>query len=109
MARNSWPACRAVDDEIMALGLASDCLVNRSREQHVALRRTQWGTQNGSIVLAEAHEERSGAGDAHAVAAFAEIVGEGRNKAKSPAGLLHLHIAGGPAGLVRNVGQRKIA
>src|SRR5690554_3355164 len=109
MARNSWPACRAVDDEIMALGLSANGLVNGSREQIVAFRLTQRCAQIGSIFLAEAHEQRSGAGDTHAVAAFAEIVGEGRDKAQSSAGLLHLHIAGGPAGLVRNVDQREIA
>ena len=36
--------------------------------------------QIGRVVLAKAHKERAGAGHAHAIAAFAEIMGEGRNK-----------------------------
>ena len=58
----------AVDDEIVALGLARDRLVDRGIEQVVAFRGAQRRAQVGGVLLAEAHIERAGAGDAHAVA-----------------------------------------
>jgi hypothetical protein len=73
-----------VDDEVMALGLAADGLVDGGGQQLVAFRRAQRRAQVGGVVLAEAHVERAGAGQAHAVAAFAEIVGHRRDEAERP-------------------------
>ena len=80
-------AVRAVDDEVVALRLARDRLVDRGLKQIVALGGAERRAQVGGVLLAEAHVERAGAGDAHAVAAFAEIVGQRRDEAEPAAGL----------------------
>ena len=59
----------------------------------------------GVVVLAEAHVELAGAGQAHAVAAFAEVVGQGRDEADAAAGLGDAGVAGGAAGALGGVGQ----
>ena len=63
--------------------------------------------QVGGILLAEAHVERAGAGQPHAVAAFAEIMGERRDEAEPAAGLRDPHIARRAAGLVGDVLERE--
>ena len=66
-----------VDDEIMPLGLARDGLADRRLEQRIVLvEGPQRGPQVGGILLAQAHIERAGAGQPHAVAALAEIMGQ---------------------------------
>mgnify|MGYP000060554999 CR=1 FL=1 len=59
------------------------------------------GAEIGIVILAEAHVERAGAGEAHAIAGFAEIVGHGRDEADAPAGLItdprHLRVTIGTA------------
>ena len=87
VARHGRAAVAAVDDEVVALGLARDRLGDRPVEQLVALGGAQRRAQVGGVLLAEAHIERAGAGQPHAVAAFAEIVGERRDEAQPPAGL----------------------
>ena len=71
----------AVDDEVVALGLARDRLLDGALEALVALGGAQRRAQVGGVLLAEAHVERAGAGDADAVAALAEIVGQRRDEA----------------------------
>ena len=96
----------AVDDEVVALRLARDRVVDRGIEQVVALRGAQRRAQVGGVLLAEAHVERAGAGEAHAVAGFAEIVRQRRDEAEPAAGLGDAHIAGRAAGAVVDVLQR---
>src|SRR5437899_12979109 len=72
--RHGGALVAAVDHEVVALGLAGDRLVDCAVEQVVALRGAEHAAQVGRVFLAEAHEQRAGAGDAHAVAGFAEIV-----------------------------------
>src|SRR5258708_28879129 len=87
MPRHRGALVAAVDHEVVPLGLAGDRLVDGVVEQAVALRGAQHRAQVGGVFLAEAHEQRAGAGDAHAVAGFTEIVPQGRNKAEPSAGL----------------------
>ena len=54
----------------------------------------------------EAHIERAGAGEPHAVAALAEIMGERRDEAEPPAGLAHGEIARRAAGAVVGLVER---
>src|SRR5436190_1824622 len=70
----------AVDDEVVALGLARDRLVDCRLEELVSLRGAERRAEVGGVLLAEAHVERARAGDADAVAALAEIVGERRDE-----------------------------
>ena len=87
-----------IDDEVVALGLAGDRLGDRLVEQFVALRGAQRRAQVGGIFLAEAHVERARAGDAHAIAGFAEIVGHRGDEAEPAAGFLDADIARRSAG-----------
>src|SRR5205823_10559270 len=97
VALDRGPLSPAVDHEVMALGLARDRLVDRGLEERIALRRAHGLAQIGGVVLAEAHVERARAGEPHAVAALAEVMGERRDHAEPPAGLAHHVIACGPA------------
>ena len=78
----------AVDDEIMAFRLARDRL---QRWPHpapvIALAGAQRRAQIGGIVLAQAHIQRAGAGQPHAVAALAEIMRQRRDEADALPGL----------------------
>src|SRR6185437_474525 len=56
MPGDGRPLVLPVDDEIMALRLAADRLVDGGVERHVAFRCTQRCTQVGGVVLAETHE-----------------------------------------------------
>ena len=93
----SWP-----------LGLRAIASSMAAFEKIVALGGPQGRAQVGGILLAQAHVERAGAGEPHAVAALAEIMGERRDEAEPAAGLLHPHIARRAAGLVGNVLQREL-
>src|ERR1700674_295501 len=93
----------AVDDEIVPLRLARNRLVDRDLQQTVGFRRAERRAQIGVILLAEAHEQRAGAGNAYAVAAFAEIMRERGEKAAPAAGLIHPHVTGGATGAVVDV------
>src|SRR5215207_1422318 len=57
----------AVDDEVVPLGLAGDGFVDGRVQRLVALRGAQRRTEIGGVLLAEAHIERAGAGNADAV------------------------------------------
>src|SRR5262245_2286993 len=107
VARQRRPPVAPVDDEIVPLGFARDRFRDRRVEQVVALGRPQWRTQIGSVFLTEAHIERSGAGDPHAVAGFAEIVGERRDEAEPTAGLADVDVARRAAGAIVDVGERE--
>src|SRR5690606_37900435 len=72
----------AVDHEVVALGLARDALQDRGAQQLVALRGAQGGAQIRLVLLAQAHVHPAGAGHAHPVARFAEVVGERRDEAE---------------------------
>ena len=65
----------SIDDEVMTLWLATNGFVNRLSQQCVIVAGPQGGTKIGGILLAEAHEQRAGAGQAHPIAGFAKIVG----------------------------------
>src|SRR6185369_5896160 len=95
-----WPAVAAVDDEVVALGLARDRGADGVHENRVIAARAQRRAQVGGVFLAEAHVERAGAGHAHAVAALAEIMGERRDEAEPPPGLLDREVARRAAGAI---------
>src|SRR5262249_33840970 len=80
MAGDGRTLVAAIDDEVVPLGLAADRLVNRSHEQVVGLRRTQWFAQIGRVFLAETHIKRAGAGHPYAIAGFAEIMRQRSNE-----------------------------
>ena len=88
----------AVDDEVMALGFSADRFIDGGIEKIVGFRGAQRFAQVGGVLLAEAHIERAGAGHAHAIARFAEIVSERRNEAEPSAGFRNAHIARRAAG-----------
>src|SRR5262245_44555799 len=90
----------AVDDEVVPLGLAGNRLLDRGMQEVIALGGAQRRAQVGGVLLAETHEQRAGAGDAHAIAGFAEIVGKRRDEAEPAAGLGDPHVAGRAAGAI---------
>src|SRR6185295_4616256 len=61
MAGDRGPGVAAVDDEVVALGLAADRLAHGRLQELVALARPQRRAQIGGVILAEAHIERAGA------------------------------------------------
>src|SRR5580658_755887 len=85
--RHRCSAVAAIDNEVMTLGLARNGGGDCRRHGSIALRRPERRAQIGGIGLAEAHEERAGTGQPHAVAALAEIMSERRDHAEAPAGL----------------------
>src|ERR1700742_87733 len=100
MPPDGGAARRAGDDEIMPLGLARDRGADRRVEREIVLRLPERRAQVGGILLAEAHVERAGAGDAHAVAILAEIMGQGRDETEPAAGFPDVEIARRAAALV---------
>src|SRR5215469_12142294 len=100
MASDGGSVVAAVDDEIVALGFPRDRFADRRFERLVALGLTQRRAQIGRVLLSEAHIERAGAGQAHAIAALAEIMGQWRDEAEPPTGLAHRHIPRRSAGAV---------
>src|SRR5688572_2794263 len=98
-----WPVVLPVDDEVMTFGLAADRLVDRRIEELVAFRDAKRGAKIGGILLAQAHEQRARAGEAHPVAALAEIMGERRDEAEPAARFLDPHVTRRSPGLVGNV------
>src|SRR5580692_6810194 len=79
--RQSRALVAAVDDEVVAFGLARYGLFDGGVEELVAFGRAQRLPQVGGVFLAEAHVERARTGDAHAVAGLAEIMGQRRDEA----------------------------
>ena len=84
----------------MALGLARDGGVEGFVQKLVGGRGAQWRAQIGRILLAKAHVKRSGASDAHAIAAFAKIVSERGDEAQPAPSFHDMHITRGSAGAI---------
>jgi heat shock protein HslJ len=76
--------------EIVALGLAFDGGADRVLQHRVVAGGAERRAQVGHVLLPEAHEKLPGAGQAHAVAAFAEIMRQRRDEADLLPGLLQL-------------------
>src|ERR1043166_7523262 len=89
----------AVDDEIVALRLQRDGAIDGCSEQAVIAGGAQRLAQIGGILVAETAVQRAGAGDAHAVAGFAEIVGHRRDEAELAAGFADADVARGSPGI----------
>ncbi len=107
MARQRWAPMAAVDDEIVPLGLARDRVLDRCLQKLVAFGGAQRRAQVRGIFLAEAHVQRAGAGQAHPVTGFAEIVGQRRDQAEPATGLGHLNVTGRAARPIIDVGERE--
>src|SRR5690242_4916914 len=75
-------------------------------EERVALGGAHGLPQVRGVMLAQTHKESAGAGEAHAVAALAEIVREWRDHAEPTTRLAHPVVARGPAGAVVGFLQR---
>src|SRR5262249_43256460 len=89
-----------IDDEIVALRLAADRLVNRLFQFGVGRARPQNAPQVGIIVLPEAHIQCPGAGQPDTVTALAEIVCHWRDEAAPAARPPHVEVPRGPAGAI---------
>ena len=101
------PVVPAINHEIMSFRFARDCLVNCGMQKLVAFRSAQRIAEIGGVILAEAHVQRAGAGNAHAITRFTEVMGKWRNKAQPPAGFLYTYIAGRPSRTIVDVLERK--
>ena len=93
--------------EVVTLGFARDGRADRLAQGLVVGAGAQGRAQVGVVLLAQAHEQLSGAGDAHAVAAFAEIMGQGRDEADLLPGLGQPDITGRAACAFGKIQQRK--
>src|ERR1700730_839734 len=100
-----WLRVVAIDNEIMPLRLAGDGGVERLVQKLVRGRRAQRRAQIGRILLAKAQVKRSGASHAHAIAAFAKIMGERGDEAQTAPGFRDMHIAGGATGAITGLAQ----
>src|ERR1700761_1003680 len=96
-----------VDNEIVAFGFARNRLVDGGQERSIALGGAQRLTQVGGVLLAEAPVECTGAGEAHAIAGFAEIIGQRRNEPEPAAGLGDASVARRAAAAVIKVFEVK--
>src|SRR5436305_11311907 len=83
-----------------------DGYIDRGAEQVVFGRSAQRLAEIGRIIVAEAGVQRAGAGDPHAVARLAEIVGHWRDEAELAAGFADTDIAGRASGVLVGVDQR---
>src|SRR3546814_13081850 len=72
----------AVDDEVVALGLAADRPEDRGVAQRVSLALAHRRARAGGVPLAHAHGERSGAGPPNAGAALTDVRGNRRAEAE---------------------------
>src|SRR5215472_3573408 len=82
MAGDGGTLVPPVDDKVMALGLAGNRGVDGGKQRIIGFRGAQRFAQIGRVVLAKTHVQRAGAGHPHAVAGFAEIMGEGSDEAE---------------------------
>src|SRR5687767_10548047 len=76
VACDGGAAAAPVDDEVVALGLARDRLLDRLLDGVVGFGEAEGRAQIRRVLLAEAHVELAGAGEPHAIAALAEIMGQ---------------------------------
>src|SRR6202034_3468438 len=107
MAVNGWRR-RSGDDEVMAFGLTLYARADRLHERPVGSGAAKRFAQIDRILLAQTHIERAGAGDAHPIAALAEIVRKRSDKSEAAPRFPNVVIARRAAGDVRrrNKGQR---
>src|SRR5690625_3129312 len=89
----------------MTLGLARDRLADRLFERLIIFGCTHHLAQIRIIILAEAHIKLPRAGQAHAIAALAKIMGERRDEADPLPGFLDTDIARRAARALLRVGQ----
>lgn len=89
----------------MSLRLARNGLIYSLCEQPVVFRCTQRRAQIGAVVLAKAHIKHAGTGDAHTVAAFAEIMRQRRDEPEPPARFGDAYIACRAAGAIITIFQ----
>ena len=85
--------------------VASYRLIDGGLKCLIAFGGAERFAQIGCIILTQAHVQRARTGQPHTVAAFAKIMGQGRNKPKLAAGLVNLHITRGSTGPEGNVRQ----
>src|SRR5580693_1435808 len=97
MAVNSGRG-RASDNEIMAFGLPLYTRADRLHKRPIGSGAAKRLTQIDRILLAETHVECARAGDAHPIAAFAEIVRERGNEPEASPRFLNVIIARWAAG-----------
>ena len=90
----------------MALWFGDHRAVQRGVQKIVACAFTQSRAEVDAVVLAEAHIHLTGAGDAHAVACFAEIVAERCDETEAPAGFSDANVTRRPAGAQRQILKR---
>src|SRR5690606_921533 len=97
MARHRHPTPSPVDDEVVPFRLPRDGVANCGFQRRVGLAAAQDGPEVGRVLLAETHIESTGAGEANAVAALAEIMGKRRDESQPSARLSDRIVSGGTA------------
>ena len=97
VARYGRSIIGAVNDEIMAFGLAGDCLSDRRIERTVPFRCAERGAQIGCVLVPQTHVKPACARHPHSIAGLAKIVGQRRDEADQAASFAHSHIARGSA------------
>src|SRR6201996_2152731 len=105
MPLHARPVVSAIDDEIVALRLHADGVVDGGCELSVVGGGAKRPAQVGSVLVAEAGMQRSGAGDPHAVARLAEIVRHRRDEAELAAGLADADITRRTAGIIVEIAE----
>src|SRR5262245_52500283 len=108
MPRDRRPAMAAIDDEIMALWLTANGLIDGRVQQVVTFGGAQRGAQIGGVFLTKAHEQGTSASDADAIAGLAEIVRQRGDEAQSTTGFLNPDITRGPTGTIIDVLKHEI-
>src|SRR5262249_16230892 len=81
------------------------CFLDRGVQELISARCAQWSTQVRCILLTQAHVQRAGAGDAHTIARFAEIVCERRDEAEPTTGLGHADVASWSTGAILDISK----
>ena len=98
----------AIDDEVVAFRLQPDGAIDSGAEKIIVRGCPKRLAQIGGIFMAEAGVQRAGAGNPHAVAGFAEIVGHRRDEAELAAGLADTDVTRRSPGVVVEVGERRV-
>ena len=84
---------RSGDDEVMAFGLTLYARADRLHKRPVGSGAAKRFAQIDRILLPQAHLEGAGAGDAHPIAAFAEIVRKRSDESEPAACFVNVVIA----------------
>src|ERR1700722_4128821 len=98
---------RQGNDEVMAFGLARYACADSRYERTIGHGSSERLAQIDRILLAETHIERARAGDAHPIAAFAEIVRKRSDKPEAPPRLLDVVVTRRAAGDVTRGRERQ--